>query len=139
MLLVVTGPGIAFTTINEFDRSQVCLTTEEGTIMLADASSVPGDIVAAIDAVLEYRRSVPWPTTRPAHPSDLSTTVYEEVRGPYVYVSFFDAPDLKGPIDSCLGQEFYRVDPGSFKVWPYRGCLVGGSTIPLPPIDKLPD
>ncbi|HEX3550235.1 MAG TPA: hypothetical protein VHT53_07670 [Candidatus Elarobacter sp.] len=116
----------------------MCPAYPAGAIVLGAANVVPGSTFAAIDAAYAYQNAHAWPTKHPAHPELSGTSVYVEQRGAFSFVSFVDDPRLAPGWDTCNGQEFYRVSPGSFVVLPYRGCLVSGDDIPLPRMDQLP-
>ncbi|HTD33290.1 MAG TPA: hypothetical protein VK665_06500, partial [Candidatus Elarobacter sp.] len=116
----------------------VCLSYAPGTVLLSSASSVAGATFSAIAAALAFRATSVWPGQKAAHPDQAGSTVYVEARGAYVYVKFYDDPSLAGGLDGCAGEEFYRVDPRTYHVLPYNGCLVGGNSLHLPRIDELP-
>lgn len=117
--------------------TNVCLSYAPGTVLLSNSSSVSGITISAIAAALALRATRPWPG-KPAHPEQNGSTVYVESRGRYLYVKFYDDPGSAPVIDSCGGEEFYRVDPRTYEVLPYNGCLVGGNSLHLPHIDELP-
>ena len=82
---------------------------------------IPGENLAALAAVLDYRSRRAWPSG-PAHPDHWNSEIRLETRGSYDYVSILDTGTAART--ACAGEEFYRVDPHSFAVAPYRGCTV---------------
>lgn len=123
---------------NVAPSAALCPSYLPGTVLLVDAPSVSGATFAALAAALSYRETATWPGAHPAHPDQPGTSLYVESRGPYQYVKFYDDPNLVRGWDSCAGQEFYRVDPRTYAVLPYNGCLVGGNALGLPQINELP-
>jgi hypothetical protein len=117
----------------------LCLAYPPNTVLLQDATTVSGATFATLSAVLQYRESHPWPSAYPAHPRAAGTTVYVVVLGSYDVVHFVDDPHLTRQWESCAGEEFYRVDLARLSVYPFNGCLVGGTSLPLPHLNELPD
>jgi hypothetical protein len=116
----------------------ICLSYPPDAVLLETATHVSGAVFAAVSAASDYRAKLAWPGSHPAHPMFPGTTVYVETRGRYQNVTFVDDPQLIRSWDSCFGQEYYRVDPATFSVLPYNGCLIGGSEIQLPRLNELP-
>jgi hypothetical protein len=121
----------------------VCPSRPAGTVFLPKVASVPGETVAVIAAALQYRRTTSWPTNFPAHAEATDSSAFVSKRGDYDYVEISDSPSAhRGvPREGCRYSEFYRVNPRTFEVLPYNGCIVGGAALKgiLPAANELPD
>lgn len=115
----------------------VCESYNPETLLLESAHSLPGSIFAAIGAALDFRSRHPWPSTQPAHPDEIDSSVYVNARGRFLLVAFYDSSRKAKEFDGCGGEEFYRIQSFPLEVKAYNGCLTGGGSIPLPRLDKL--
>jgi hypothetical protein len=127
------------TALSVTPTARVCLAYPPDTVLLESTTAVSGSTLAALSAVLRYRQNYTWPSAYPANPHAPGTTVYITARGPYEVVHFVDDPHLTHQGETCAGEEFYRVNLVLLSVYPFNGCLVGGSWLPLPHLNELPD
>jgi len=120
--------------------SDVCKINPAGTVMLASVSTIPGVDFAALDSVLEFRRLHPW--TLGAAPIDRpSTSINLQTRGRCLFVLITGSLKGSPPLSlGCGASEYYRVDPTTFDVRPFDGCVEGHRHVEgLPGIGGLPD
>jgi hypothetical protein len=102
--------------------------------VLRGTTIIPGDIFAAYNAVLTFRKTFMWPRGV-ADISDLTTEVRFTKYADYAGVSIMPAP--KQPQLGCLG-ETYRVDLPSLTIRPYDGCIEAHPPSGLPHFNELP-
>lgn len=116
---------------------EACAAIAPDAIRLANGGSVPGYDIAAVAAVLAYRKQHEWPY-HAAHLDDPRTTLAVRNRNGRAFVSIVDYKTLhdKGAFD-CSGEEYYRVVLQTLDVQQYDGCFEGAS--PQHVLPKLKD
>jgi hypothetical protein len=131
------GPEETITTVNA--PGEVCSVRADGAELLSSASAIPGANIAAADAVLTYRAGHPWPLA--AAPVDQpSTSIQLQTRRHYLFVMLSGSFKNQPPGFGCGQVEYYRVDPSTFEVRSFDGCVEGHQhATGLPGIRQLPN
>jgi hypothetical protein len=108
--------------------------------VLTNATTVPGLDIASFAAVTTFRKTNPWPLT-PAPIEQASTAVQFRTIGRYLFVIVSAAPSAQSTFSlSCGAVEYYRVDPQTFDVRPFDGCVEAHKHAPgLPGLGGLPN
>ena len=115
-------------------RRAACSLLGMTTILLRDAPSLSGELLAAYGAVASFRTSFTWPRGA-ADLDDPTTSVFLTRQDGYVAVTIFAPP--RTPALGCF-EESYRVDIPTLIVRPYEGCVEGHPPSGLPHFKNLP-
>ena len=138
-LHVSAGAGRKATISIANSSDEVCSIRAAGADLLSAASAIPGANIAALDAVLAYRAGHPWPLAA-APVDEQSTSVHLQTRGRYLFVMLSSSLKNKPPGLGCGQVEYYRVDPSTFEVRPFDGCVEAHERAAgLPRIGQLPN
>jgi hypothetical protein len=116
-------------------KSEACVISSNAQ-RLATTGSILVGYVASFAQVVRYRAANP-PAAGGADIVDAGTSTIMAGFGPYVLVMFW-TPTASPPATlSCLGLEYYRVDPRTNAVLPFDGCVEGHNRV-LPGLNQLP-
>ena len=138
-LRVLSVDGNQATIPTPLEAPRTCTTLPPNTQALSTLSNLRGANIAAFDAVTVYRATHPWPLIAAAI-DDPGTSVDLQTRGRFLFVILTGPRPARPTFVGCGAVEFYRVDPSTFEVRPFDGCIelhrhVDG----LPGIGALPD
>jgi hypothetical protein len=115
-------------------RKRACTAIRGGTVLLNETNQIPGDILAAFEAVIVHRKDVSWPR-QPVDASDPTTSVSLWRYPMYVLVGLERA---YVPSSGGCDEETYRVDVPSLIVRPFESCIEAHKPSGLPQLDELP-
>ena len=136
--------GTSVDAVKSAGQLHACQYSGNPTTLLANGTLVPGDVVAALAAVDQYRATHTWPEGGPAElTSSAAYVILEATNDGYFTVVLADPPSGRNArgklsVDGCTGVEDYRVTPSSYRVLPFHGCTMYNPKSGLPGYYRLP-